>query len=145
MVSDRDNSAEGRSSGEGCRFTGQRNCRGGPGGGGGNVLGNGPPGLRVPPLGYSWNGAIGSNEDESRERIQSQTANSGAIGIGKDQEFLAQRSEKLASLVGRASENETCPGGRTAEGSQNARCCWQDPRTLVGEWVEDDRYQMKGG
>ena len=87
----------------------------------------------------------GSWMSEAREFVEAHCLDGGAFGIAEHEEPVGERTEERARLdrAGGDDQIDSCIGA--AELFEHPAGGTQDPRTLVGVRVEDDRREMEGG
>ena len=104
-----------------------RNRRGSPRSGRSDRLGHRSPLDGRPTLSRCGDGSIGSDEDESWQRLESERAHGGPIRIREREKLTRQGSEELLDLVGARCHHEAGSSGGSAERSKNAGCRFENP------------------
>ena len=76
---------------------------------------------RVPALGRGRHGAVDAQEDERRQRRQTEALDEGPVGVAEHEELVGQRAEEPAGVGRTAGDHEVDPHVGAAQGVEDAR------------------------
>jgi len=100
---------------------------------------------RVPPLGEGFDRPVDSNEREGGQARGAERPGYGPVRVSEHEEVVGDRAEETAGVIGIGGHDEAHPGIGAAESVEHSYRGLQNPRTLVGVGIEDNRGEVEGG